>query len=153
MQSRKNIVMTGACLAVAASSLLAMADTTSEDAFHYRESVMTSLKGHIGAASMHVRGLVNGQEYLVKHAQGLANGASELKTLFPAGSNVKDSDALPVIWQDTEEFQAAIDKAVQATEKFAEAAKGGDKDAISAAFRDVGGSCKGCHDKFRKPQD
>jgi cytochrome c556 len=114
---------------------------------------MTSLKGHIGASSMHVRGLVDGQEFLVKHAAGLANGVSELERLFPAGSNVEGSDALPVIWEKPEEFAAAIEKAVAATQKFVEAAAGGDKAAIEAAFRDVGGSCRGCHDTFRVPQD
>jgi cytochrome c556 len=140
-------------MAVTVSSLLAIAETTSQDALDYRKSVMTSLKGHIGAASMHVRGLVDGQEYLVKHAQGLANGVSEIETLFAAGSNVEGSDALAVIWEEPEAFNAAIAKAVAATEAFVEAAEGGDKAAISAAFRDVGGSCRGCHDKFRTPQD
>lgn len=132
-----------------AVSTVAIAETTSEDAAEYREAVMTSLKGHIGAASMHVRGLVEGQEFLVKHAQGLANGAAELKRLFPAGSNVKDSDALPVIWEQPEDFAAAIDKAVAATNKLVDAAAGGDKAAIAAAFKEVGGACRGCHDKFR----
>jgi cytochrome c556 len=140
-------------MAVTVSSLMSIAETTSQDALDYRKSVMTSLKGHIGAASMHVRGLVDGQEYLVKHAQGLANGVSEIETLFAAGSNVEGSDALAVIWEEPEAFNAAIAKAVAATEAFVEAAEGGDKAAISAAFRDVGGSCRGCHDKFRTPQD
>ena len=102
---------------------------------------------------MHVRGLVDGQEFLVKHATGLANGVSELERLFPAGSNVEGSDALPIIWEQPEQFAAAIEKAVAATRKFAEAAESGDKEAIAAAFRDVGGSCRGCHDTFRVPQD
>ncbi len=135
------------------ASLAATADTTPQDSSDYRKSVMTTLKGHIGASSMHVRGLVDGQEFLVKHATGLANGVSELHRLFPAGSNVEDSDALPVIWEKPEEFAAAIDKAVAATQKFAAATESGDKEAISNAFRDVGGSCRGCHDTFRVPQD
>ena len=134
-------------------SLIASAETSSQDAADYRKSVMTALKGHVGASSMHVRGLVDGPEYLVKHARGLANGASELKTLFPAGSDVEGSDSLPAIWEEPEAFSAAIAKLVDATEKFVTAAESGDKAAIGAAFRDVGGSCRGCHDKFRVPQD
>ena len=135
------------------TSLNATADTTPQDASDYRKSVMTALKGHIGASSMHVRGLVDGQEFLVKHANGLANGVSELQYLFPAGSGVEDSDALPVIWENPEEFAAAIDKAVAAAQKFVAAAESGDSEAISSAFREVGGSCRGCHDNFRVPQD
>jgi cytochrome c556 len=136
-----------------AVSVAAMADTTPQDAADYRKSVMTTFKGHIGASSMHVRGLVDGKEFLVKHAQGLENGASELATLFPAGSNVEDSDALPVIWEKPGEFNAAIEKLIAATQKFTTAAESGDKEAIATAFRDVGGSCRGCHDTFRVPQD
>lgn len=136
-----------------AVSLVATAETTAQDASDYRKSVMTTLKGHMGASSMHVRGLVDGKEFLVKHAQGLENGASELATLFPAGSKVEDSDALPVIWEKPEEFNAAIEKLIAATQKFTTAAESGNKEAIAAAFRDVGGSCRGCHDTFRVPQD
>lgn len=151
---RQKLVIASIATAMAfTGSLIAVAETTSQDAYDYRKAVMTSLKGHIGAASMHVRGLVGGQEYLVKHAQGLANGAAELETLFAAGSDVEGSDALAVIWEDPEAFEAAIAKSVAATKAFVEAAESGDKAKIGAAFRDVGGSCKGCHDKFRAPQD
>ncbi|HSD68551.1 MAG TPA: cytochrome c [Woeseiaceae bacterium] len=149
---RSTLAVTAALISVAVSPS-AGADTTPQDASDYRKSVMTTLKGHIGASSMHARGLVDGQEFLVKHANGLANGVSELQQLFPAGSNVEDSDALPVIWEKPEEFAAAIDKAVAATQKFVAAAESGDKEAISSAFREVGGSCRGCHDTFRVPQD
>ncbi len=155
MQFRKHkmIVSSLAAALGMAVSVAAKAETTPQDASDYRKSVMTTLKGHIGASSMHVRGLVDGKEFLVKHAQGLENGASELATLFPAGSNVEDSDALPVIWDEPEEFKAAIEKLIAATQKFTTAAESGDKEAIATAFRDVGGSCRGCHDKFRVPQD
>lgn len=142
-----------AILATSACSLFAIAETTSQDASDYRKSVMTSLKGHIGASSMHVRSLVEGPEFLIKHAAGLANGVSEIERLFPSGSNVEGSDALPIIWEQPEQFAAAIEKAVAATSKFVEATESGDKEAIAVAFRDVGGSCRGCHDTFRVPQD
>jgi cytochrome c556 len=132
-----------------AASLVAVADTAPEDAKDYRTSVMTSLGGHIGAASMHVRGLVDDNGFLGAHAEALANTARELKHIFPAGSDVDDSEALPVIWEQPEEFQKAIDKVEKATAAFSEAVASGDKAAIGAAFRDVGAACKGCHDRFR----
>lgn len=142
-----------AFVAIAGYSVLALAETTPQDAADYRLSVMTTLKGHIGAASMHVRGLVEGPEFLLKHAQGLANGASELDRLFPAGSNVEGSEALPLIWEEPEEFSAAIAELVSATNNLVEAAQGDDQTAIGEAFREVGSSCRSCHDKFRKPED
>jgi cytochrome c556 len=97
--------------------------------------------------------LVDDNGFLGAHAEGLANGAAELKHLFPAGSAVDDSQALPVIWEQPEEFQKAIQTAENATAAFSEAVAAGNKDAIGAAFRDVGAACRGCHDRFRLDTD
>ncbi|MDX1406189.1 MAG: cytochrome c [Woeseiaceae bacterium] len=134
-------------------SLQAGADTTPEDAYDYRTAIMESLRGHIRAASMSVRGLVADNGQLVNHAKGLANGISEFDYLFPEGSNVGDSEALPVIWQDREEFAAAIAKAKEASAEFVAAAESGDSERIGGAFRGLGGACRGCHDRFRVDHD
>lgn len=143
---------TGAAVALAISSFFAfqaLADTTPEDALDYRKAVMTSLRGHIGASSMIARGLVENDGHLVGHAEGLATGAAELHRIFPEGSNVGESEALPAIWEDAEGFAAAIAKMEEATAAFVEAAKSGDQEAIGGAFRNVGMSCRGCHDNYR----
>lgn len=153
MQQKKNA---GPAIAFIAGLVLlstTLADPTPEDAKDYRQHVMTSLRGHVGAASMHVRGLVDDHGFLVKHAEGLANGAAELKHIFPAGSNVGDSEALALIWEEPEAFARAIEKAEEATMAFQDAAAGGDRAAIGAAFRDVGAACRGCHDRFRVDDD
>lgn len=144
------IAAAGLTLAVASHSL---AETTGEDAAKYRMAVMTSLGGHIGAISMMVRGLVQERGFLVKHAQGLANGAAELDHLFPEGSNVEDSEALPEIWAEPEKFAAAKTEAQKATATFAEVAARGDMKATGGALRDVGKACKGCHEQFRVEHD
>ncbi|MFT5501423.1 MAG: cytochrome c556 [Woeseiaceae bacterium] len=133
-------------------SYQALADTTPEDAADYRRAVMTSLRGHIGAASMIVRGLVE-SDAIVSHAKGLASGAREMDHLFPAGSNVGESEALPAIWEKPEEFAGAIAKAQEATAAFVTAAESGDPDTIGMAFRNVGMACRGCHDNFRVAHD
>ena len=43
----------------------------------------------------------------------------------------------------------AIAAMTEATAAFVEAAEGGDGEAIGAAFRNVGMSCRGCHDNYR----
>lgn len=145
-----------AIVALAFSSLLsihAFADTTPEDAKDYRIAVMTALRGHIGAASMIARGLVENDGHLVGHAQGLAAGAKELSRVFPKGSDVGETEALPIIWEEPEAFAAAAAKAEEATAAFLAAAQSGDQEAISAAFRNVGMSCRGCHDRYRVQHD
>ncbi|MGH8194844.1 MAG: c-type cytochrome [Woeseiaceae bacterium] len=141
------------CVAAAAFRVTARAETTPEDAKDYRISVMSSMGGHIGAISKHVRGLVEDHGFLAKHAEALANGAAELQYLFPSGSGVGDSEALPAIWDEPEEVAKAIAEAEQATAAFSKAASAGDEDAIDAAFREVGAACRGCHDRFRKDDD
>jgi cytochrome c556 len=150
---KKSAALTISFAVMSAASVVALADTAPEDAKDYRTSVMTSLGGHIGAASMHVRGLVDDNGFLGAHAEALANTARELKHVFPAGSDVDDSEALPVIWEEPEDFQKAIDKVEKSTAAFSEAVAGGDKAAIGAAFRDVAEACKGCHDRFRLDTD
>ena len=146
----------GAISALVTMSLLAIsafADSTPEDALDYRKAIMMSLRGHIAASSMIARGLIENDGYLVAHAEGLASGAKELHRVFQEGSNVGESEALPAIWEDKEAFAEAIAKVEEATAAFVEAADFGDQEAISATFRAVGGSCRGCHDNFRLAQD
>jgi cytochrome c556 len=146
-------------LAVAATcstlglSMAAVAETAPQEAYEYRSAIMTSLRGHIVAVSKTVRGLVDDNGFLVKHAEGLANGVAEMDYIFQEGSNVADSKSLPVIWEDEEKFAAALQAAKDATTAFVEIAGSGDKAAIGAAFRKVGGSCGGCHDNFRMSDD
>lgn len=145
-------VLAGLAAMLAAFSPV-LADTTPEDAKDYRSAVMTALRGHIGAASMIVRGLVENRGQLLGHAEGLASTANELTHVFPEGSNVGDSEALPAIWERPDEFAGAVQKMRDATAAFEEAAADGDQEAIGAAFREVGMSCRGCHDNFRKSDD
>jgi cytochrome c556 len=141
-----------ATIALAISSVLsyaAFADTTPEDALDYRKAVMTALRGHIGASSMIARGLVEDDGHLVGHARGLHSGAQELSRVFQEGSNVGESEALPLIWEDASGFAEAIAKLEEATAAFVAAAESGDSEAIGAAFRNVGMGCRGCHDRYR----
>ena len=129
-------------------------DISAEDAYKYRESVMSALRHHIGAASMIVRGIIPDDGHLLYHAEALAGGAKEIHRVFQAGSAIEDSEALPVIWEQPEKFQEAIERAEAATAAFRDAvADGADSGAVSAAFRNMGMSCRGCHDDFRVPRD
>ena len=134
-------------------SLQVTAETSAEDAFKYRQYIMTALKGHAGAVSTQTRGLAGNSDYVANHAKAIANLGTELHTIFPEGSNVEDSEALPVIWEEPEEFAAAVAKAEEAMAALDEAADGGDMQAIGAAFMDVGKACKGCHERFRVEHD
>lgn len=151
--TRRLITFVAASAVTMGISVCTAADTTPEDAHDYREAIMESMRGHIRAASMTVRGLVDDNGQLVNHARAMANNTSEFDDLFPKGSNVGDSEALPVIWEEPEEFAAAIAKVKDASAAFVVAAESGDAERIGGAFRELGGACRGCHDRFRVAHD
>ncbi len=153
MQRRIPVFIAAVATAALALPAAVLGDPGPEDAKDYRQAVMSSLGGHVKAISLHVRGLVDYEGYLAKHAQALAATASELDLVFPEGSNVGDSEALPAIWEDPDTFADAVTRLKEASAALAEVAGSGDKAAIGRAFRDVGQSCKGCHDRFRKDDD
>lgn len=74
---------------------------------------------------------------------------------FPKGSGPEagKTRALPEIWSKPAEFTDAQKKFSDAAAKLLAAAKAHDTGAVQLAFKDVGGSCKNCHDTFRGPED
>jgi cytochrome c556 len=79
--------------------------------------------------------------------------AKQIPSWFPAGSGPQEgvkTEALPAIWEQGPKFSAAAARLAQTTTALNAAAAGGDLAAIRAAAPEVGASCKGCHDSFRK---
>jgi cytochrome c556 len=73
-------------------------------------------------------------------------------TLFPKGTEhgaVKDSEALPKIWEDFDNFKAIAMKLKDASAKAAGAAAQG-KGTFTAAFNDMTKVCKECHESYRE---
>lgn len=71
---------------------------------------------------------------------------------FPEGTGPEsgvETDALPIIWEEKEDFLEKVSTMQEAAVALAAAAEGGDVAAIGAAFQETGGSCKACHDKYR----
>lgn len=60
-----------------------------------------------------------------------------------------DTTALPVVWEDSEGFEAAVNAMVEGANEFAEIAAGGDQNEIMGAIRAFGGNCGSCHDNYR----
>lgn len=89
----------------------------------------------------------------IKTAATAINGfAPKLPSWFPVGSGPQDgikTDALAAVWTDAPGFAAAAAKFKDEAAKFAAIAEIGDKAAIGAAMQTLGGTCKGCHDKFK----
>ena len=59
-------------------------------------------------------------------------------------------EAKAVVWQQPQQFQAAIQRFSEATAALNNAAQQGNQAAAKSAFGQLGQSCKACHDTFRR---
>lgn len=145
-----------ACIA-AAASLLAMAAPASaqfakpEDAIKYRQSALTVMGTHFGRVGAMANGRV---PFDAKVASDNADIVASMARLPWAGF-VPDSDkgntkAKPEIWTEQAKFKENSEKLVAESTKLAAAAKTGNLDALKTAFAATAGTCKACHDVFRK---
>lgn len=75
-------------------------------------------------------------------------GSAKLPALFPAGSDVGETDALPAIWKDKAKFDGIFKKL--GDEAAAAQASIKDEASFKAAFPKLFGNCKACHDDYRK---
>ena len=142
----RQLTRTGILLAGMAVTASALADGDVEA--KYRQSVMKSIGGHMSAMGTILKEQVH-LEDLALHAEGLAGLAEIAPEVFPEGSGVEKSKALPAVWEKPEAFAEAMNRLVEASDAMASAAKSGEMSLIGPAIQELGGSCKGCHDDFK----
>ncbi len=82
-------------------------------------------------------------------ARGLAAWAAALPAMFPAGSNITGSEALPTIWSDKAGFRAIAAKYSEDAAKLSDLAKANDKPGFAAQWAIVRADCESCHKAYR----
>lgn len=122
-----------------------------EDAIKYRKAGMTVMAAHFGR----VAGMAQGKiPFDAKVAAQNAEVATVMSTLpfaaFGPGTDKGETRAKPEIWAEMDKFNAGAKKMQDEMAKLNVAAKSGNLDAIKAAAGEVGKTCKGCHDDYRK---
>jgi cytochrome c556 len=137
--------------AVLATSTLAQSFQKPEDAIKYRKSALTVMAAHWGALGA----MANGRApYDAAAAARHADVVSVAHTLpwsaFGPGTDKGETRAKPEIWSQEAKFKEAHDKLRAEVPKVVAAAKAGNVDALKAAWGPNSGSCKNCHDNFRK---
>jgi len=135
--------------------LPAFAAETAEDSVKYRQTVMDSLGGHMGATSMIVKGRVDRPEDLSAHVRAIVDLSKVVVHTFPESAKDQKSESLPVVWSEWKAFEEAAQKLTTTSEKLLEVVEKDAKDmaAIGSQLGEVGKSCGGCHDKFRVDDD
>jgi cytochrome c556 len=87
-----------------------------------------------------------------EQGEAMAARFDAVRNLFPPGSDKgpPETYAKPEIWSDPEGFTAALDQAMNASLALAAVT---DEAQLKDAVGTVGGTCKNCHDKYRRPKD
>jgi cytochrome c556 len=88
-------------------------------------------------------------EQAMAAATTLLQNFTNLPALFKEGSIVGDSKALPLIWENWDDFKARFDHDAEAAAKMLAAAQSGDTAAYGAAIQEIGQSCGACHMTYR----
>ena len=83
-------------------------------------------------------------------ARALARWARTLPSLFPAGTDLATSKALPAVWSDRAGFEARAAAYAEAARLMAEAAQSGDRAAFLGRWAEVRATCAACHDTYRR---
>ncbi len=90
------------------------------------------------------------------HARHIEELAKQQQFWFPAGTGPEseiETQAKPEIWKSTAEFRKAQDAMTEQAGKLTRIAAGGDIAAIRTQWRELGKTCKSCHDQFREEED
>jgi len=127
------------------------------------ETVIKSRQTHLkdlGAAFKTVRDELKksqpAQAQLKEASAVITKASTEIDTWFPKGSGPEskfETDAKAEIWADPAGFAAAAKAFKTEAPKLQQLANANDIDGLKAQTGKLGGACKGCHDKFRVPQD
>ena len=91
---------------------------------------------------------------LGKAAQTVVDASVDQQKWFAKGTGPEagKTRALPEIWAKPGDFTAAQKMFSDRAPKLLAAVRAKDQAGVQAAFKEVGGACKNCHDNFRAPE-
>ena len=116
----------------------------------YRQNVMKSAAGHMGAIVGILKNRLPLEAHIVDHAHSLIQISRMTLSIFPEGSGNGRTKSKQVIWENWSEFESATSDFERESSKLAEVAQSGDMEAIAKQVRATGKTCSGCHRNFRK---
>jgi cytochrome c556 len=143
-------------ISLAAGAALAPAGAaTPGDAVKKRQETMKQLGGNMKAIKAFLETGEGSAADVAKRASAINDISAKIPSLFPEGTGmdmVKDPEtgAKPEIWLEWAKFTAAAKGLGERSTALDTAAQGGNKEAIAAAFQEMGkNGCGSCHKPFR----
>jgi len=122
-----------------------------EDAIKYRKSALFVMQQNFSRAAGMAQGKIPFDAKVAAESAANAEFMSKMPWVaFGEGTDKGDTKAESKIWAEKAKFNELADKMQVEMAKFSAAAKTGNADSMKAALGGVGGSCKSCHDAFKK---
>ncbi len=122
-----------------------------EDAVKYRKSALFVMQQNFSRVAGMASGKIPFDAKVAAESASVAEFASRLPwEAFGEGTDKGDTRAKPEIWKERVKFNDYADKMQAEMVKLSAAAKTGNLDSIKSAVNATGGSCKTCHDAYRK---
>ena len=147
---RKQIILTAVpiLLLIVFYGSLSFAD--SHGIIKYRQNVMKSTAGHMGAIVDILKNRLLLEAHIVDHAHSMLQISRMILSMFPEGSGKGRTKSKQTIWENWSEFESAANDFERESVKLFEVAESGDMEALAKQVRATGKTCSGCHRNFRK---
>ena len=117
-----------------------------------RQAVFKLLGVNMGPIVGMARGAPFDAAVAERNATRMAALAPMIPELFAAMDTREfdvETEALPVIWENPDDFAAKAAALQEAATAFAATAAGGDQAETLGGLRNLGGTCGNCHDSYR----
>ena len=122
-----------------------------EDAVKYRKNALFVMQQNFSRVAAMASGKAPFDAKVAAESAAVADFVGKLPwAAFGAGTDKGDTRAKPEIWKESAKFKDYADKMQHEMGKLSAAAKTGSLDNIKTAVSATGGTCKSCHDDFRK---
>lgn len=122
-----------------------------EDAIKYRQSALFVMQQNFSRVAGMASGKIPFDAKIAAESATVAEFTSRLPWVaFGDGTDKGDTQAKPEIWKEKAKFTDYANKMQAEMVKLSAATKTGNLDSIKAAVSATGGSCKTCHDAYRK---
>lgn len=144
----KRVILSSAMAALLAGGVAGAA--SADNTIDHRRGIMAAIGGHFGASVAILKGEQQHAGDRQFHAEAIAHLAKIAEDGFPEGSGEGKTKAKAAIWEEPEHFMEYMTEMQDNAQALVEAASGDDMRAYGGAIKNLGDSCKSCHDDFRE---
>ena len=148
MRKRSILTAVSMLLLIVFYGSLSFAD--SHGIIKYRQNVMKSTAGHMGAIVDILKNRLPLEAHIVDHARSMLQISRMILSMFPEGSGKGRTRSRQAIWENWSGFESAANDFERESAKLSEVAESGDMEALAKQVRATGKTCSGCHRNFRK---